>query len=158
MLHIRFCLIHKGSLQGKHLHKGLFQVHLFLGRWFAHSGWWHVGLIVPPSITLTALIILIITPPLALILVLIVVAPILTLLLWPILIKPRHILSMLYFLLSQLTFCIVVLSVDPTQSTGQRDSLLNEKRMWVDFRILENPSPRRNSFSLESPLTFVVIL
>ena len=45
-------------------------------------------------------------------------------------------------------------SVDPTRSMGRRDSLLNEKKMWVDFRILENPSPRRNSFSLESPLTF----
>ena len=45
-------------------------------------------------------------------------------------------------------------AVDPTQSTGRRNSLLNEKKMWVDFRILENPSPRRNSFSLESPLTF----
>ena len=39
-------------------------------------------------------------------------------------------------------------------TTGQRDSLLNEKKMWVDFQILENPSLRRNSFSLESPLTF----
>ena len=110
MLHIRLCLIHKGSMRGKHLRKGLFQVHIFLGKWFAHSGWWHVGLIVPPSITLTALIILIITPPLALILVLIVVAPILTLLLWLILIKPRHILGMLYCLLSQLTFCTAMLS------------------------------------------------
>ena len=44
--------------------------------------------------------------------------------------------------------------MDPTRSTGQRDSLLNEKKMWVDFRILENPSLRRNSFYLESPLTF----
>ena len=44
--------------------------------------------------------------------------------------------------------------MDPTRSTGWRDSLLNEKKMWVDFRILENPSPRRNNFSLESPLTF----
>ena len=108
MLHICLCLIHKSCMQGEHLCKGLFQVHLFLGRWFAHSGWWHVVLIVPPSITLTALIILIITPPLALILVLIVVAPILTLLLW--LIKPRYILGMLYCLLSRLTFCAVVLS------------------------------------------------
>ena len=82
----------------------------FLGRWFAHSGWWHVVLIVPPSITLTVLIILIITPPLALILVLIVVAPILTLLLWLTLIKPQHILGMLYCLLSRLTFYVVVLS------------------------------------------------
>ena len=44
--------------------------------------------------------------------------------------------------------------MDPTRSTGRRNSLLNEKKMGVDFRILENPSPRRNSFSLESPLTF----
>ena len=109
MLHIRLCLIHKGGMRGEHLSKGLFQVHLFLGRWFAHSGWWHVVLVVPPSITLIALIILIIMPPLAWILVLVVVvAPILTLLLW--LIKPRHILGMLYCLLSGLTFCAVVLS------------------------------------------------
>ena len=33
----------------------------------------------------------------------------------------------------------------------------NEKKMWVDFRVLENPSPRRNDFSLESPLTFIFI-
>ena len=44
--------------------------------------------------------------------------------------------------------------MDPTQSTGLCDSLLNEKKMWVDFQILENPSPRRNRFSLELPLTF----
>ena len=44
--------------------------------------------------------------------------------------------------------------MDPTRSMGQRDSPLNEKKMWVDFRILKNPSPRRNNFSLESPLTF----
>ena len=110
MLHIRFRLIHKGGMRGEHFLKGLFQVHLFLGRWFAYSGWWHVVLIVPPSITLTVLTILIITPPLALILVLIVVAPILTLLLWLTLIKPRHILSMLYCLLCRLTFCAAVLS------------------------------------------------
>ena len=97
-------------MRGKHLLKGLFQVNLFLGRWFAHSGWWHVVLIVPPSIKLIVLIIIIITPPLALILVLIVVAPILTLLLWLTLIKPRHILGVLYCLLSRLTFCAVVLS------------------------------------------------
>ena len=95
-------------MRGENLRKGLFQVHLFLGRWFTHSEWWHVVLIVPPSITLIALIILIITPPLALILVFIVVAPILTLLLW--LIKPRHILGMLYYLLSRLTFCTAMLS------------------------------------------------
>ena len=45
------------------------------------------------------------------------------------------------------------LPVDPTQSTSRHDSLLNEKKMWVDFRILKNLSSRRNSFSLESPLT-----
>ena len=44
--------------------------------------------------------------------------------------------------------------VDPTRSTGQRDSVLNEKKMWVDFRVLENPSLRRNGFVLESPLNF----
>ena len=44
--------------------------------------------------------------------------------------------------------------MDPTRSTGRRDSLLNEKKMLIDFRILENPSQRRNGFSLESPLTF----
>ena len=53
-------------------------------------------------------------------------------------------------------------SVDPTRSTGRRDSLLKwkekcEKKMWVDFRVLENPSPRRNGFTLESPLTFIFI-
>ena len=80
MLHIHLCLIHKGGMRGEHLRKGLFQVHFFLRRWFAHSGWWHVVLIISPSVTLIDLIILISTPPLALILVLIVVA-ILTLLL-----------------------------------------------------------------------------
>ena len=30
-----------------------------------------------------------------------------------------------------------------------------EKKMWVDFRILENPSSRGNGFALESPLTFI---
>ena len=30
--------------------------------------------------------------------------------------------------------------------------------MWVDFRVLENPSPRRNGFTLESPLTFIFFL
>ena len=38
--------------------------------------------------------------------------------------------------------------VGPTQSRGLRDSLLNEKKMWVDFRVSENPSLRRNSFAL----------
>ena len=110
MLHIHLRLIHKGSVRGKHLRKGLFQVHCFLERWFAHSGWWHVVLIVPPSITLTVLTILIITPPLALMLVLIGVAPILTLLLWLTLIKPLHILGLLYGLVFRLAFCAVVLS------------------------------------------------
>ena len=88
MLHTHLCLIHKGGMRGKHLHKGLFKVYLFLERGFFYSGRWHVVLIVPPSITLSVLTILSITPPLALILVLIVVAPILTLLLWQTLIKP----------------------------------------------------------------------
>ena len=30
-----------------------------------------------------------------------------------------------------------------------------EKKMWVDFRVLENLSPRRNGFALDSPLTFI---
>ena len=34
---------------------------------------------------------------------------------------------------------------------------MNEKKMWVDFRVLENLSPRRNGFTLESPLTFIFI-
>ena len=100
MLHIRLCIIHKGGMRGEHLCKGLFQVHFFLYGWFTHSRWWHVVLIVPPSITLIALVVLIIKPTLALIMVLIVVVPILTQLLWLILIKPRHILGMLYCLLS----------------------------------------------------------
>ena len=53
--------------------------------------------------------------------------------------------------------------MDPTRSTGRRDSLLKwkenvKRKMWVDFRVLENPSQRRNGFSLESPLTFIFIL
>ena len=48
--------------------------------------------------------------------------------------------------------------MDPTRSTGLHDSLLNEKKMWVDFRVLENPSPRRKVFALESPLTFYFYL
>ena len=110
MFHIRLCLVHKGGMRGKHLCKGLFQVLIFLKRWLAYSGWWHVFLIVPPSIILTVLTILSSTLPLALILVLIVVTPILTLLLWLILIEPRHILGLLYYLVSQLAFCAVVLS------------------------------------------------
>ena len=39
-----------------------------------------------------------------------------------------------------------VVAVDPTRSTGRRDSLLDERKMWVDFRILENPSSRRTVF------------
>ena len=38
MLRIHLCLIHIGGMRGEHLRKGLFQVHIFLGRWFAHSG------------------------------------------------------------------------------------------------------------------------
>ena len=110
MLQIRLCLIHKGGMRGENLRKSLFQVYLFLGRGFACSGWWHVVLIAPQSITLTVLTILSIKPPLVLILVLIVVAPILTLLLWLTLIKPRHILGLLYCLVSILTFCVAVLS------------------------------------------------
>ena len=57
--------------------------------------------------------------------------------------------------------CLRARCVDPTRSTDRRDSLLNgrkcEKKMWVDFRVLENPSPRRNGFALESPLTFIFI-
>ena len=44
--------------------------------------------------------------------------------------------------------------VDPTRSMGRRDSHLNETKMRVDFRVLKNPSPRRNGFALESSLTF----
>ena len=44
--------------------------------------------------------------------------------------------------------------VNPTRSMGLRNSLLNENKMWVDFRVLENSSPRRNGFSLELPLSF----
>ena len=47
--------------------------------------------------------------------------------------------------------------VDPTRSTDRRDSLLNGRKMCVDFRVLENPSSRRNGFALESPLTFIFI-
>ena len=52
--------------------------------------------------------------------------------------------------------------MDPTRSTDRRDSILNgrkkcEKKMWVDFRVLENRSQRRNGFTLESPLTFIFI-
>ena len=32
MLHVRLCLIHKGSMRGEHLRKGLFQVHFFSQR------------------------------------------------------------------------------------------------------------------------------
>ena len=48
----------------------------------------------------------------------------------------------------------IVPGVDPTRSMGRRNSLLNEKKMGVDFRVLENPSPGRTGFALESPLTF----
>ena len=56
--------------------------------------------------------------------------------------------------LSSKTRPLVSAVVDPTRSMGRRDSLLNEKKMCFDFRVLENPSPRRNNFSLELPLTF----
>ena len=46
--------------------------------------------------------------------------------------------------------------MDPTQSTGQRDSHLNEKKMWVDFRILKNPSLRRIVFLWSRHLLFVL--
>ena len=45
-----------------------------------------------------------------------------------------------------------------TRSTGRRDSLLNGRKMWVDFRILENPSSRRTVFLWSRHLLFVVIL
>ena len=44
--------------------------------------------------------------------------------------------------------------MDPTRSTSRCNSLLNEKKIWVDFQVLKNPSLRRNGFALESPLTF----
>ena len=47
--------------------------------------------------------------------------------------------------------------MDPTRSTDRHDSLLNGRKMWVDFRILENPSSRRIVFILKSPLTFIFI-
>ena len=39
-----------------------------------------------------------------------------------------------------------ITTVDPTRSTDRRDSLLNGRKMWIDFRVLENPSLRRNVF------------
>ena len=56
--------------------KSLFQIHLFLKRWFTSSVQWHIVQVIPPSIPLIVLIILIriIVPPLALTLVLIVVS------------------------------------------------------------------------------------
>ena len=36
--------------------------------------------------------------------------------------------------------------MDHARSMSSRDSLLNEKKMWVNFQVLENPSPRRNEF------------
>ena len=44
--------------------------------------------------------------------------------------------------------------MDPTQSTGLSDSLLKSKENVGQFSSFENPSPRRNDFVLESPLTF----
>ena len=49
-------------------------------------------------------------------------------------------------------------TVDPTRSTGRRDSLLNGRKMWVDFRVLENPSSRITVFLWSRHLLFVVIL
>ena len=46
------------------------------------------------------------------------------------------------------------ISVDPTRSTGLRDSLLNEKKMWVDFRVFGKSVLEEERFALESPLTF----
>ena len=46
--------------------------------------------------------------------------------------------------------------VDPTRSTGRRDSLLNGRKMWIDFRVLENPFPRRNVFLWSRQLLLVV--
>ena len=48
--------------------------------------------------------------------------------------------------------------MDATRSTGRRDSLLYERKMWVDFRILENPSSMRTVFLWSRHLLFVVIL
>ena len=48
--------------------------------------------------------------------------------------------------------------VDPTRSTSRRDSLLNGRKMWVDFRVLENPSSRRTVILWSRHLLLVVIL
>ena len=48
--------------------------------------------------------------------------------------------------------------VDPTQSMDRRDLFLNGRKMWVDFRILKNPSSRRTVFLWSHHLLFVVIL
>ena len=52
----------------------------------------------------------------------------------------------------------VVNTVDRTRYTDRRDSLLNGRKMWVDFRVLENPSSRRTIFLWSRHLLFVVIL
>ena len=33
-----------------------------------------------------------------------------------------------------------------------------KENVWVDFQVLENPSPRGNGFALESPLTLFLFL
>ena len=60
--------------------------------------------------------------------------------------------------LTQWAFHRVQEHVDSTRSTGRRDSLLNGRKMWIDFRILENPSSRRTVFLWSRHLLFVVIL
>ena len=52
--------------------------------------------------------------------------------------------------------------VDPTRSTGRRDSLLKwkenvKRKCGLIFEFLKNPSQRKNGFALESPLTFIFI-
>ena len=44
--------------------------------------------------------------------------------------------------------------MDPTRSTGRHDSLLNGRKMWVDFSNFRKFVLEEDSFSLESPLTF----
>ena len=48
--------------------------------------------------------------------------------------------------------------MDPTRSTGQRNSLLNEKKMWVDFRVLENLFTRRTVLLWSCHLLFFFFL
>ena len=44
------------------------------------------------------------------------------------------------------TRIFIASTVDHTRSTGRRDLLLNGRKMWIDFRILKNPSSRRTVF------------